>query len=539
VTSLGTRVVIVGGGTAGWMTAAYLRRALPDVADVVLIESANIKSVGVGEATFSTLKLFFDFLGLDEREWMTPCNATYKLAIKFVDWTAEKGHFYHPFERYRMAHGHSAAEWWLKLGRGKVRFDEACFATTALCEAARSPRFLDGRIYEEQVQAYFGAAPPNARIERHEVQYPYGYHFDAALMAELMRRYATARGAVQVIDDVVEVRRTAAGAIAGVVTREHGQIEGDLFVDCSGFRSLLLGQALGEPFIDFTDSLPNDRAVAMQVPRAPLDREIRPYTTATALEAGWAWTIPLYERDGTGYVYCSQFRSPDEAEAELRRVLGPRAEGVAANHIKMRIGRHRRSWVENCVAVGLAGGFVEPLESTGIFFIQHAIEELVNHFPRGPVIAEGDRLAFNKVVGECVEGVREFLTIHYCVTDRADTPYWRATRSLALPPGLADRMAIFRARLPTARTIYPAFHGFEAYSWSVMLLGMNAPPAHHRRELDRLEDGEARRMFADLARRSERLVGSLPSQREYLDHQRRDLSAARTSLGTERSTSAG
>ena len=517
---MANHIVIAGGGTSGWMTAAYLKRAFPRLPSVTVIESSHIKTIGVGEATFSTLKLFFDFLGLQEQDWMPACGATYKLAIKFVNWTARPGHFYHPFQRYETVRGFTAAEWWLKLRRGEP-FDQACFTIPAMCEANCSPRYLDGAIFDERVSAYFDpqAPAPNSMISQHTVQYPYGYHFDASLVAEYLKQYAMRLGVQQVVDDIKAIVPAEDGSIAYLETAKSGRFAGDLFIDCTGFRSLLLAQTLQEPFISFTDSLPNDRAVAIQVPWDAQTQGIRPYTTATALSSGWAWTIPLFHRNGSGYVYCSKYLSNDAAEAELRQFLGPASAGCSANHIKMRIGRSRNSWVKNCVAIGLASGFVEPLESTGIFFIQHGIEELVNHFPAGRHATEGQRLSYNKVVGECIDGVREFLTIHYCATDRADTAYWQEMRALQLPSSLAERMRIYRSRLPGNRNIYQPFHGFEAYSWSVMLLGMNYLPEEHLPALDHLDTQEAEAMFASVQRRTRRMVETLPTHYEYLQQQ--------------------
>jgi len=516
------KVLIVGGGSSGWMTASYLAKTFKGHVDVSLVESANIRTIGVGEATFSTLKLFFDHLGLREPDWMPHCSGSYKLAIRFVNWTKKKGHFYHPFERYRKTSGFDAGKWWLKLKRDEA-FDYACFSTPYLCDAMRSPRFLDGTVYDSKVHDYYadGAPPPNTKISGHEVQYPYGYHFNAAELAEFLQGYAVERGVTRILDDVVEVKLTADGAIAGVQTKEHGLLEADLFVDCTGFRGLLINQALREPFISFNDSLLNDSAVAIQVPR-DIERDgIRPYTTATAHSAGWSWNIPLYGRDGTGYVYCSKFIDKDEAEREFREFLGPAAANSPPNHIKMRIGRNAHSWVKNCVGIGLSSGFVEPLESTGIFFIQHGIEELVAHFPGPAGIDENVVAAYNKSVAECIDGVREFLTIHYFASDRDDTPFWRATKDVKLPPSLAERLRIWKSSLPTPRTIYPSYHGFEDYSWSVMLLGLNYRPPSHPPVMDMLDHREAETMFRDIKAEAARLTAKLPTVYEYLTHMRK------------------
>lgn len=519
------RVVIAGGGSAGWMTAAYLKKALPGI-EVTLIESAHIKTIGVGEATFSTVKLFFDFLELDESEWMPSCNATYKLAIKFVGWNEERRHFYHPFQRYEVVDGFNLGEWWLRLKRYEEPFDYSCFLTPWLCDRQRSPRFLDGRVYDDRVQDSFTGGYRARRnvLADHKVQYPYAYHFDAGLLAEFLAGYATNRGVRRVIDDISEVRLREDGAIDALVTRENGAIRGDLFVDCTGFRGLLINQALGEPFVPFSESLLCDSAVAMQVPRDIAAHGINPFTTATALSAGWVWDIPLYGRVGTGYVYSSAFLSAEEAEREFRRHLGPAADPIRASHIRMRIGRCRDSWVKNCVAIGLASGFVEPLESTGIFFIQHGIEELISHFPGGALDEEAVR-SYNRDVAECIDGVRDFLTLHYRASDRADTEFWRATKEVRVSEPLAERLALWRKRLPNARSISSSYHGFEFYSYSVMLLGLNYRPAESLPALDHLDAANARRAFRAVRERAHRLAARLPSQLEYLSHVRSRVGA--------------
>ncbi len=513
-------VLIVGGGTAGWMTASHLKRSLPGV-DVTLVESAHVKTVGVGEATFSTIKLFFDFLGLDESEWMPSCSASYKLAIKFVDWGAERGHFFHPFQRYEVVDGFNLGEWWLKLKRQEEPFDSSCFLVPALCAAQRSPRFLDGRVFDEKVQDYFTVDLRGKKniLAEHKVQYPYAYHFDAGLLAEFLKGYARKRGVTQIVDDVADVVLGEDGGIDHLVTREHGALKADLYVDCTGFRGLLINQALGEPFLSFGESLLCNRAIAMQVPQDVEVHGINPYTTATALGAGWVWNIPLYARIGTGYVYSSRFLSEEMAEREFRRHLGPAADGVRASHIAMRIGRCRSSWVKNCVAIGLSSGFVEPLESTGIFFIQHGIEELVNHFP-GAVCDEETIKSYNRVVGDCIDGVRDFLILHYRTTDRADTEFWRATKSVQVSADLKDRLELWKKRLPNPRNINPNFHGFEAYSYSVMLLGLNYRPQTSLPALDHLEQEKALHAFRLLREKAQSLVSTLPSQLEYLTHVR-------------------
>ncbi len=504
-------IVIVGGGTSGWMTASYLQATFGAAANITLVESDRVGTIGVGEATFSTIRHFFDYLGLDERDWMPSCAGSYKLAIRFENWRKIGMHFYHPFERLRTVDGFTMADWWLALDGKTENFDISCFLTPALCEAKRSPRMLDDSLF---VSAFDDALGRSTLAEQ-RAQFPYAYHFDAALLAEFLARRATGLGVRHVLDDVTEVKLNERGWISHIVTREHGEVHGQLFIDCTGFRGMLINKALGEPFIPFDDVLPNNRAVALRVPVDHEQAGVRPYTTATAMDAGWIWTIPLYTRDGTGYVYSDEFCSPMEAEATLRAFAAPGQDDLEANHIRMRIGRTRNSWVKNCVAIGLSSGFVEPLESTGIFLIQHGIEQLVKHFPGtdwNPALVSG----YNARVAEVMEGVKELLVLHYCAATREDTPYWKAAKTRAIPPALAERMEQWRTTLPDDRTIFPHYHGFEAYSWITMLAGLGSAPAAPRPALAHIDPTRAREEFQRISDQAAQLVAALPSAYEYL-----------------------
>lgn len=509
-------VVIVGGGTAGWMTATYLKETFKDRLDVTLVESANVGTIGVGEATFSTVRHFFDYLGLTEEEWMPSCNAAYKLAIRFENWRGQGEHFYHPFERLRTVDGFTLADWWLKYGTPDQRLDQACYVLPALCDAKRAPKRLDGSLFHNELHDG-GDRRRRTTMFQQDTQFPYAYHFDASLLAEFLAGHGARQGVRRVLDHVVDVRRDERGGIKEIVTKEHGELTGDLFIDCTGFRGMLINKTLEEPFESYENVLPNDRAVALRVPVDIEKDGLAPYTTASARDSGWIWTIPLYGRIGTGYVYSSQFCTPEEAEAELRAFVGPEAEAAEANHIRMRIGRNRRSWVNNCVAIGLSSGFVEPLESTGIFFIQHGIEQLVRHWPDradDPVLARG----YNESVARCLDGVREFLVLHYKASTRSDTPYWKAADERELPEGLAERLEVWKGRLPSESSVYPYYHGFESYSYNVMLTGLGSGPERSHPALDLLDPTAAHERFAEIRRQAEHLVADLPSQYEYLAH---------------------
>ncbi|MGW0809514.1 tryptophan halogenase family protein [Nonomuraea sp. NPDC002799] len=503
-------VVIVGGGTAGWMTASYLKAAFGPRLDVTLIESPRVKRIGVGEATFSTVRHFFDYLGLDEAEWLPKCAGGYKLGIRFENWSGDGRHFYHPFERLRMVDGFSMAEWWLALGDRSVPFDRSCFITSALCEAKRSPRMLDSSLFAAGLDGTLG----RSTLAEQRAQFPYAYHFDADEVAGYLAGIAVKNGVAHVLDNVEHVGQDERGWISHVRTAEHGDIAGDLYVDCTGFRGLLINQTLGTRFESFEDVLPNNRAVALRVPRDEAT-DMNPYTTARAMNAGWMWTIPLFRRNGNGYVYSDQFISPEEAERELRQAVAPGRDDLEANHIRMRIGRNRESWVRNCVAIGLSSAFVEPLESTGIFFIQHGIEQLVRHFPDERWDA-GQIAAYNDRVAHAVEGVKEFLVLHYKSAQRDDTPYWKEAKVRAMPGGLRERLDLAGARLLDEETVYPYFHGFESYSWNAMNLGLGRIPRMPPAALRHMDPANALAEFARIKAEADELVAALPSCYEYL-----------------------
>ncbi|RBL89964.1 tryptophan halogenase family protein [Chitinophaga flava] len=513
-----SNITIVGGGTAGWMTASYLNKVFGQNVDITLVESPNISTVGVGEATFSTIKLFFDFLELEEHDWMPHCNGSYKMAIKFVDWNAEKKHFYHPFQRYEIVDGFHIGEWWLKHKDQLDAFDYSSFMVSALCDNKRAPRFLDGRVFDTKVQDLF---TPDRAFKKNmladlKIQYPYAYHFNAALLANFLRELAIGKGVRHIADDVVGVSQAENGFISGITTKEHGEIEGDLFIDCTGFKGMLINKVLNEQFIPFAESLLCDTALAMQVPRDIEKDGMNPFTSATALSSGWVWNIPLYGRDGTGYVFSSAFITPEEAEKEFRKHVGKASDNCNASLIKMRIGRNHNAWVKNCVAIGLANAFVEPLESTGIFFIQQGIEELVANFPDKQCSPELQK-RYNKTIGECIDGVRDFLTLHYCASSRYDTPFWKATKhDLKLSDDLKERQAEWKVRLPNPRNINPNYHGFESYSYAVMLQGLGYSPENCLPVLQHMDSTRALEAFRRIRERTNELIRTLPSQYEYL-----------------------
>lgn len=449
-----TRVVIVGGGTAGWMTAAAIARLLPHRAEVHLIESEAIGVVGVGEATLPHIRAFNERLGIPEAEFMARTRATFKLGIEFRDWGAIGDSYIHPFGTFGTGSGavdfHHYYTRLLREGAELPPLDRLSYA----CALAREGRFAMPETDRRSLAGTFG----------------YAYQFDALLFAPYLRGLAEEMGARRSEGIVVDVERDGeSGDIVAVTLADGTRIEGDLFVDCSGFRSLLLGEVLGEPFGDWSRWLPADRAVAMP---CRTETAVTPYTSAIAMPAGWRWRIPLQHRTGNGYVYASDFLSDDAAAAALRGVV----EGEALadpRPLRFKAGRRRHSWSHNCVGIGLASGFLEPLESTSIYLVQMAITALIEHFPDARV-TDADRDGFNTAVDAEYDRIRDFLILHYHATERRDSAFWDHVRTMAIPDSLTERIDLFRSR---GRFFPEAFDLFLEPSWVAVLDGQGIRPA--------------------------------------------------------------
>ena len=431
------KVLIVGGGSSGWMTAAYLAR---DVQEASTSRSSSPRTSGPSASA---------------RRPSAPssCSSTSSVSRAGLDAALQRqlqaGHQVRQLDEARgsLLPSLPALSRWPTASTpasggssssGTKPFDYACFTTPlSVRREAIAPLPRRHGVRRQGPRDYFASrrrrqTPGSAG---HEVQYPYGYHFNAAELAEYLQGYAVERGVRRIVDDVVEVPLAEDGARSPACKpRSTACSQADLFVDCTGFRGLLINQALGEPFISFNDSLLNDSAVAIQVPR-DIERDgIRPYTTAHGAQRRMVVEHPPLRPRRHRIRLLQQVHRQGRGGARVSRVPRARRPRTArANHIKMRIGRCRNSWVKNCVAIGLSSGFVEPLESTGIFFIQHGIEELVAHFPGPQGLDENVAASYNRAVGECIDGVREFLTIHYFASDRDDTPFWRATKEVKLP----------------------------------------------------------------------------------------------------------
>lgn len=506
-------VVILGGGTAGWMAASYLKKAFPDV-HFTLVEAATIPRIGVGEATVPNLqKVFFDFLGVPEDEWMRECNAAFKTAVKFVNWRKPRApgvvdHFYHLFGILPNVDNVPLSHYWaLERGQGRDEpFDYACFREPSLLDAKLCPRYRDGS---------------------HAMYY--AWHFDAHFVAEYLKKLATGWGVEHVIDELENVELAADGSIAALHTRQGRVIAGDLFVDCSGFRSLLMNKAMKEPFIDMSDHLLCDSAVATAVPHDDAAHGIEPYTSAIAMDSGWTWKIPMLSRFGSGYVYSSKFASEDQASADFCKLWNLDPDKTPLNKIRFRVGRNRRAWVKNCVGIGLSSCFVEPLESSGIYFIYAAIYQLAKHFPDksfNPVLID----SFNREIEAMFDDTRDFIQAHYLTTPREDTAFWRANKhDLRLSDDIKHKIAMYKAGLPVNMPIADEntyYSNFEAEfrnfwtngSYYCIFAGMGwvpdtpIPSLRYRPESRR----KAEHVFRALKSQSSQLAAELPSNYEFL-----------------------
>lgn len=471
-------VVVVGGGTAGWMTAAGLVGLLPRACTVHLIESEEIGVVGVGEATLPHLRLYLERLGIDEATFMRATDATYKLGIEFRDFGRIGDRYIHPFGTYgRALGGVGFHHYWLRRQAEGADLPPigAYSAGVVTAEARRFER-------------------PGTDPDDPTTSFGYAYQFDATRFAPFLRAWSEQRGARRTEGRVISVDRgDGDGTVRSVTLSDNTRVEGDLFIDCSGFRSLLLGQELAEAWEDWSHWLPCDRAVA--VPSVSPDAPTEPFTRATATKAGWRWRIPLRHRIGNGHVYASAFCDDDQATEALMAGLdgAPLAE---PRFLRFQAGRRRRSFVGNVVAIGLASGFLEPLESTSIYLVQAAITALVEHFPDARVEAV-DRNGFNAAIDAEYDRIRDFLILHYHATTRDDSPFWNHVRTMTVPDSLAKKMALWRASAQVAHYR----HGlFLEPSWIAVYLGQGIVPHGWDPRADRPDAAGLDRALSGLSR---------------------------------------
>jgi tryptophan halogenase len=484
-------IVIVGGGTAGWMAAAALARFLAPGTSIRLVESDEIGTVGVGEATIPQIRLFNAGLGIDEDDFVRATMGSFKLGIEFVDWTRPGVRYLHAFGTIGRGLGLVPFHhYWL---RHRAAGGDLPLATFSPCaHAAADNRF--GRPPDGD-----GSAPAG---------FAWAFHFDAAAYAAYLRRYAEARGVVRHEGRVTGIERDGAtGHVSAVALSRGARLAGDLFIDCTGFRALLIGDDAGNPFEDWSRWLPCDRALAVPCRSvAPLT----PYTRATARPAGWQWRIPLQHRIGNGHVYCSGAMSDEEAARLLLGALDgePLAE---PRQLRFTAGRRRHAWHGNVVALGLASGFLEPLESTSIHLVQSGIARLLSLFPSGD-FAPPDIAEYNAQTAAEWTAIRDFLILHYHLNER-DEPFWRERRAMPLPDSLAHRLALFRAN---GRIVRAGDELFAETGWLQVLIGQGARPRGWHPLADQLAPDRLAE-FLDLARRqAEQIATRLPDHQRFI-----------------------
>jgi tryptophan 7-halogenase len=485
-------IVIVGGGSAGWMTAASFARFLDEDYRIRLIESEEIGIVGVGEATIPQIKLFNAALGLDEDDFLRATQGTFKLGIQFVDWL-RPGHTYiHAFGPVGRGLGLLPFhQFWLRYRATGGSEGIGAFSLNAVTALASK--------FTRQSKPATASLP----------ELTYAFHFDAALYARYLRSYAEARGVTRIEGKIEHVKlRGEDGYIEAVVLASGQQIAGDLFIDCSGFRGLLIEQALQTGYEDWSRWLPCDRAMAVPSARAGT---FTPYTRATARPAGWQWRIPLQHRTGNGYVYCSRYLSDDEAAATLLAHLDGEALGDP-RPLRFVTGKRKKAWNRNCVAIGLASGFMEPLESTSIHLVQSSIARLLSFLPNHG-IDPADIDEYNRQTDFELERIRDFLILHYKATQRRDTPFWSDCREMAIPQALERKIAVFESHGRITR-----FHDelFTEVGWLQVMLGQGIQPRGYHPLADRLSDGELAELLGSLQSLIVHEVGAMPMHADFV-----------------------
>jgi len=507
-------IIVVGGGSSGWMAATYLHSSLNGLVNITVIESPTISRIGVGEATVTTIKTeFFDRLGLSEAQWMPECKGSYKMGIRYANWkkTPEEGgdYFYHIFGEIPYIDEVPLTHVWIKKRLEQnynIPMAYACYPGIAAMDLKKSPKL------HNNIQAHY-----------------YAYHFDATLLASYLARWSVSRGIKHVYDNLTHAELNAQGNISCVVGAGGKKYAADLFIDCSGFSGFLIEKTLKEPIVSFENSLLTDRAIAVNFNENPETDGIRPYTTATAMKAGWMWEIPHFDTSGNGYVYSSQFISDSQAEQEVRQFFGKKAEKADVRIIKFQSRRRQNAWVKNCISIGLSSNFLEPLESTGLYFVYAALYQLIRNFPK-KIIDPVLRDKFNQKIRFMVDEMRDFIIMHFKTCRRTDTPFWLANKhETVVPDSLQKIFERHQSGLPIKTThqsdikLYASFGvqfdnfwtntNYQSILCGVEVLPDTALPLLHYRD-DIMKKGEE--LFKHYQLESQRLINTLPSQFDYL-----------------------
>ncbi|MFC5461442.1 tryptophan halogenase family protein [Massilia niabensis] len=486
-------IVIVGGGTAGWMTAAALSTILNGRYNIRLVESDEIGIVGVGEATIPMIQRFNRVLGIDEAEFMRATQGSFKLGVEFVNWGKLGERYTHGFGRI----GQDLAtvpfeQYWQKMRRlGKAAPLEE-YSITRM--AAKAGKFMPPRH-----------DVPNSPLR----DIAYAYHFDASLYARFLRKLAESRGAIRIEGKILRATQRAGDGYIDAVELENGtRVSGELFIDCSGFRGLLIEQTLQTGYEDWSGWLPADRALAVPCESVAA---MTPFTRATAHKSGWQWRIPLQHRTGNGHVYCSRYISDDEAASTLLANLDGKAL-ADPRLIKFQTGMRKQAWNRNVVAIGLAGGFLEPIESTSIHLIQSALQRLIDYFPDSG-FDEVERNEFNRQSRFEYERIRDFIVLHYHLNQRTDSEYWLACANMAIPETLRQKMDLYRARGKVVRVDNELF---SEVGWTQVFEGQNMPVEGYHPLVDAQSEADIVEYLDSVRGVIAKCVAVMPSHEEYI-----------------------
>ena len=488
------RIVIVGGGTAGWMSAAILSKYLgPSGTSVTLIESDAIETIGVGEATIPYIQNFIEMLEIDEAQFLKETKATYKLGIEFVDWGKIGDRYIHPFGEYGVPMGQLPFyHFWSRM---RSSGDTNPLHKYSLnIEAAYANKFI--RPVEDQSSLA-------SRIS-------YAYHFDATLFGAFLRRYSERLGAQRIEAKVVDASlNSETGHISSVELDDGRSIEGDFFIDCTGFRGLLIEKALGVPFTDWSDFLPMDSAIAVQTEAI---EPPKPYTVATAREAGWTWRIPLQNRVGNGHVYSSNFTDESSATDLLLENLD--AEPITEPRLlKFQAGRRESFWKANCLALGLSSGFLEPLESTSIHLIQDGLVRFIALMP-DKSLNPANATEYNRVIGLTYDRIRDFILMHYVATQRDDTEFWRYVRNLELPETLQHRMTLLNK---AGHYVDYEYDLFKLDSWLAVMEGQGLGPEIYNQVADEMDAQQLEQTMKQIRHAISEITRQMPTHQQYIE----------------------
>lgn len=501
-------ILIVGGGTAGWLSAAFLAKTLASKFEhginITVVESPEIGIIGVGEGTFPSIRGTLAAIGIDENRFIKECNATFKQGIQFRHWvrpenTPGMDHYFHPFSQPSQRQGNpELLPYWLAGYAGKdVSYAQAVTMQKHIADASRGPK----RNVDTD---YMGTMN-------------YAYHFDAGKFAVLLADHAKSLGVKHVKANVDDIALDEDGAIAYVNTKEHGQLTADLYLDCTGFRALLIGKTLGSEFHELKNSLFVDRALAIQTAYESEKSPIPSYTISTAHEAGWTWDIGLQQRRGVGYVYSSQHTSDSRAEEILGRYIGKLNENETPRLIKFNVGYRKQQWIKNCVSVGLSSGFLEPLEASGLGIIEAATYLIAHLFPFDGDFHSVSKL-FNQQMNERYERISDFIKLHYCISQRTDSAFWRDNRHpSSIPSALQEKLQMWKCRTPSRLDFITDIEMYPPSSWQYVLYGMEYDTKLHPSAIDAFRIPSIQQEFQNITHFSKKATLDLPDHRELIN----------------------